>query len=368
MSEHASIFVPSLRMGGAERFAVNLCKGLISQNWRVHLLLAKAEGDLLGQIPSEAEVFDFARGRVSRSIFQLARYLRLHQPSILLSVMTHANLAALAARNLARTRTKVVVTEHNCMELNWRSANPLKVATFTSLMRRLYPRADGVVAVSQGVAKSIAQVARVSPEVIYNPVITPEIFRLAEEPIEHPWFQQREYKIVLGVGRLTTQKDFATLLRAFAIVRQQAACKLVIFGEGEERARLHNLAESMGLNEDVSMPGIAMNPYKYMRAADVFVLSSIWEGLPTVVIEALAMGTPIVATDCPHGPAEILRNGQLGRLCPVGDAEAMAHAILDAITEPRPRVEPEIYSPFTVSEATEKYIRLFRQIMTTQSG
>lgn len=367
MSEHISIFIPSLRLGGAERFAVNLCRGLINQNWHVHLLLAKAEGDLLFQLPPAVEVFDFACSRVSRSVFRLTKYLRQYQPSVLLSVMPHTNLVALFAKNLAHIRTKVVITEHNFLDIQWSNENPIKVRTFIWLMRCLYPRADGLVAVSQGVAKFIAQVAQVPLDriqVIYNPVITPEIFRLAEEPVEHPWFQHKEHKIVLGAGRLTAQKDFATLLRAFAIVRKQIPCKLVILGEGEERAKLDNLAKLMGIDEDVSMPGLVTNPYKYMKSADVFVLSSRWEGFGNVVAESLALGTPIVSTDCPYGPAEILQNGRLGRLCPVGDAEAIAKAITSALTEPRLWVTPEIYKPFTINEVTEKYIHLFRQIVT----
>ncbi|MGB2886052.1 MAG: glycosyltransferase, partial [Dehalococcoidia bacterium] len=174
-------------------------------------------------------------------------------------------------------------------------------------------------------------------EVIYNPVITPELLEKAREPVDHPWFQPGEPPVVLGVGRLTEQKDFPTLLRAFALVRKERAARLVILGEGEDRPELKALVDELGIAEDVDMPGFVDNPYGYMAGAAVFALSSRWEGLPTVLIEAMALGKPVVATDCPSGAREILNDGRYGTLVPVGDAKRLATGISGMLEHP---VEP----------------------------
>jgi glycosyltransferase involved in cell wall biosynthesis len=173
----------------------------------------------------------------------------------------------------------------------------------------------------------VLKVPRKQIYVIYNPTFDDSLLLRAKEPVEHSWFQAGEPPVILGVGRLTYQKDFATLLRAFARVRQELVCRLVILGEGEERAKLEGLAEELGVRKHVDLPGFVDNPYKYMIRASVFVLSSRYEGLPNVLIEALACGVPVVSTDCPSGPREILLDGRGGPLVPVGDADTMAAAI-----------------------------------------
>jgi glycosyltransferase involved in cell wall biosynthesis len=172
-------------------------------------------------------------------------------------------------------------------------------------------------------------------KVIYNPVITPELFAKAEEPLDHPWFRPGEPPVVLGVGRLTQAKDFPTLIRAFALVRKERPARLMILGEGEERPKLEALVRELGLEEDVALPGFVGNPYKYIARAGVFVLSSAWEGLPTTLVEALALGTPVVSTNCKSGPEEILEEGRWGRLVPVGNIEELAKAIGESLSMPR---------------------------------
>jgi glycosyltransferase involved in cell wall biosynthesis len=202
-------------------------------------------------------------------------------------------------------------------------------------MKRLsYPWAQGVIAVSEEAADDLARVLNVPRwqiHVIYNPTYDDALLERAKEPVEHAWFRSGEPPVILGVGRLTHQKDFATLLRAFARVRKEVVCRLVILGEGDERARLQALAEELGVRRDVDLPGFVENPYAYMARAAIFVLSSRYEGLPNVLIEALACGVPVVSTDCPSGPREILLDGDAGVLIPVGDHDKMAQEIIHVL-------------------------------------
>jgi glycosyltransferase involved in cell wall biosynthesis len=204
------------------------------------------------------------------------------------------------------------------------------------LARWFYPWADAIVTVSQGSAEDLARLGLSSDciKVIYNPVVTPELFEKVTEPVEHPWFEPGSPPVILGVGRLEKQKDFPTLIRAFAQVRQQRPARLMILGEGQERPDLETLVQELGLAENVALPGFVANPYAYMGKAALFVLSSLFEGLPTVLIEAMATETPVVSTDCKSGPAEILANGQYGKLVAVGDVKGMAEAIISTLEAP----------------------------------
>jgi glycosyltransferase involved in cell wall biosynthesis len=192
--------------------------------------------------------------------------------------------------------------------------------------------------------------------VIYNPVFTPDLLHKAQEPVDHPWFAPAGLPVILGVGRLAEQKDFFTLIRAFALVRQHRPARLIIVGEGPDRPGLEALARELGVADDVSLPGFSTNPYAYMRQADVFVLSSLFEGLPAVLVEALAVGVPIVSTRCPHGPEEILQDGICGPLVPVGDAAAMADAICATLDAPLPaHVLQERARAFALDTIVEQY-------------
>jgi glycosyltransferase involved in cell wall biosynthesis len=209
------------------------------------------------------------------------------------------------------------------------------------IVRRTYPRADGIVAVSRGVADDLVTCAGLPADrvlAIPNPIVTPALLRRAEEPPPHPWLLPCNPPVVLAAGRLHPQKDFPTLLRGFAEARRlRPALRLVLLGEGAERPVLARLAQELGIEEAIFLPGHVDNPYAYMSRAAVFALSSVYEGLPTVLIEALACGAPVVSTDCPSGPAEILENGRFGRLVPVGDWSALAAGILAALDAPDDR-------------------------------
>jgi len=359
--ERIALFLPSLRGGGAERVMVNLAWGFVERGLQVDLVLAKAEGPYLSQVPSKVRVVDLGARRMLHSLPGLIRYLRGEQPQAMLSALNHANIVAIWAKILSKVKTRLVVSEHNNLSQSTKNAPFMRAKLMPFLIRFFYPYADAVVAVSRGVAEDLIASTGLPPEkvkVIYNPVITPELFTKADEPLDHPWFGPGEPPVILGVGRLTKQKDFPTLIRAFAMVRKERPARLMILGEGEERPNLEALVRELGLEEDVALPGFVDNPYKYMKRAAMFVLSSRWEGLPTVLIEALALGTPVVSTDCPSGPREVLE-GHEELLVPVGDTNALACTILRLLENPY-RAQIDV-SPYTLAHAIDLYIEILRE-------
>jgi glycosyltransferase involved in cell wall biosynthesis len=233
------------------------------------------------------------------------------------------------------------------------------------MARRFYPAADVIVAVSSGVADDLARVTalpRNQIRPIYNPVVTHELITQSQETVDHPWFSANAPPVVLGVGRLAAQKDFSTLIRAFARVRATREVRLLILGEGRKRPTLEALAASLGVAKDVSLPGFCDNPFSAMAYAAVFVLSSAYEGLPGVLIQALACGCPVVSTDCPSGPAEILEAGTHGLLVPVGDDAALATAICSTLNAP-PQADwlRARAAEFSVEKATDRYLEILRE-------
>jgi glycosyltransferase involved in cell wall biosynthesis len=276
----------------------------------------------------------------------------------MLSIMNHTSIIALWARRLVGAPGQVVVSVRNTLSDSAGHASDRRGRLMPLLIKRFYPWADGIVTVSNGVADDLAQVTGIRERIqaIYNPVVTPELREKVQAPLAHPWFGPGEPPVVLAVGRLTMQKDFSTLIQAFAQVRRARAARLLILGEGAERPVLEELVRQLGLEQDVSLPGFVTNPYPYMARASLFVLSSRWEGLPGVLIEALYCGAPLIATDCPSGPREILADGQYGQLVPVGDATALALAIEAALAGKTPIPSKESWRPFELETVLDQYI------------
>ncbi|NWO57347.1 MULTISPECIES: glycosyltransferase [Chromohalobacter] len=355
-----AVFLPSLAGGGAERVMVTLANGFAARGVPVDLVVVAAEGAYLEDVSPRVRLVELGASRVLFSLPALVRYLRRERPHALLSALNHANIVALWARKLARTRTRLVVSERNTLSRDLSSDRFERVVPW--LMRLSYPTADAIVAVSGGVADDLAQTVRLPREridVVYNP-INSNLPLLSEAPVVHPWLAEGEPPVIVAAGRLTVQKDFATLVEAFAMVRRTHRARLVILGEGELRATLEARIEELGIAEDVALPGFVDNPYPWMRQASLFVLSSAWEGFCNVLAEAMACGTPVVSTDCPSGSAEILENGKWGRLVPVGDASALARAIAATLDdETHPDVRHRARS-FDLHQALRGYLRALR--------
>lgn len=338
---------------------VNLSKGFAGCGLKVDLVLAKAEGPYLSIVPPEVRVIDLRASRVLTSLPKLMRYLKQEQPEALLSAMDHANIVALWARKLAAVQCKIVVSVRNVISMAAYNAPTTRGRFMPYFIRKFYPWADAIVAISKGVADDLAKVTglpRESIRVIYNPVVNPELLEKAKEPLKHPWFAPGQPPVILSVGRLVKQKDYPTLIRALAMVRKERSIKLMILGEGGERSKLESLVHEFRLEDDASMPGFVVNPYAYMARSSLFVLSSAWEGLSNVLIEAMVCGCPIVATDCPSGPYEILDGGKYGKLVPVGNCEAMAKAIIEALDAPKDSLKLQKRAcEFSLERAVQQY-------------
>lgn len=356
-----AFFLPSLCYGGAERVAINLARGFADRGMATDLVVVNGRGEFAAEIPLGVRLVDLGASRVIFGLPALAAYIRRERPAAVISFMDHAGIVALWARRLSGTSTPVICTAHTTLAQATRNSSTLRNRLLPALVRASYPSADEVVAVSHGVARGISQASGLPLSrirVIYNPVISKELLSHVQQTPDHPWFGPGEPQVILAVGRLAPAKDFGTLLKAFAEVRRQRPVRLMILGEGDERAALTALAANLGVAEDVALPGFRENATAYMAAAAVFVLSSAWEGLPTVLIEALAAGTRVVSTDCPSGPREILQDGRLGALVPVGDAAALAKAIVDTLDRPAGVIPADALAPFTRDAAVDSYLRL----------
>ncbi len=279
-------------------------------------------------------------GRNNAPVFALYRYIRRERPASVLSFLNYPNLVLLLVARYADGDTRYIVNVRNHITTSARHGKSKWMRSVPGLIRRFFPRADYVVGPSRGVVDDVRQITGLSPDrfrVIANPVNRPEITTLSMEPPEHPWLAKGEVPVIVAAGKLKPQKDYPTLLKAFARVRASWAARLIILGRGSLREALESQAEELGISADLDMPGHVNNPYAYFRNAAVFVLSSAWEGLPNVLIEAMACGSPVVSTDCPSGPSEILEGGRIGRLVPVGDVEQMAAAIVATLDSPPDR-------------------------------
>lgn len=336
-SSRIALYMPSLDGGGAERVMVTVANALIEQGHSVDLVLVRAKGDYGDLVHENVNVIDLQASRILASLPRLIRYLQGQRPDAMLSTLFFTNVVATWACRWVADSPRLVLREANTISAKSAEASNPKFRLMPYLTRWFYPWADRVVTVSKAAGGDLVQTTGISSEkvqTIYNPVVTTDLHEKAGEPVDHPWFQDEAPPIVLGAGRLERQKDFKTLIRAFKRVREHRRARLVILGKGSQKKELRALARSLGVGEDVLLPGFVDNPFKYMARSDVFVLSSRFEGLPGVLIQAMAVGCPVVSTDCPSGPQEILEGGAHGPLVPVGNVEAMARGIQKILNNP----------------------------------
>ena len=387
---HLALFIRSLDGGGGvERVVIHLAGEFADRGYRVDLLLGRDTGRFVAEIPSNVNVISLGNApalrllphllrapgdlaalapallmpggpRVLGAAPALARYLEQVRPDALLSASNYSNVTALLARGIANVPgTRVAVSIHNHLRASVAAGGKRTVRIMPKLARHFFPRADAVVTVSQGVAEDLRTLIGIPGKeitTIYNPVVTAAVEAGARKDPQHPWLRPGEPPVILAIGKLKKQKDFTNLLHAFQQVRSNRIARLIILGEGNERPRLQRLARRLGVAEDVDLHGFDSNPFAYLARASLFVLSSAWEGFGNVLVEAMACGCPVVSTDCPSGPSEILEGGRFGPLVPVGVSAALAAAIerrLDAPPEPA-RLRARAAS-FTATSSADEY-------------
>jgi glycosyltransferase involved in cell wall biosynthesis len=355
-----ALFLPSLDGGGAERVFVQLANEFAALGLRPDLVLATARGPYLSEVAEGVRIVDLGAKGVTRALPKLVRYLRTERPDAVLSALDHSNIVAILACRIARTGTRCVISMRSVPSAVYREETLARKWVLPPLMRASYGCADRIIANSQRVAADLIDNFKVPPEkvsIIYNPLDLELIRRLSHETLEDPWLSSSSTPLILGVGSLAILKDFPTLIRAFSIVRSQRACRLVILGEGPDRRALESLVADLGLKKDVHLPGFVNNPFAWMRVATVMVCSSLTEGCPNALMQALACGTPVVSTDCVGGCSEILERGRWGRLVPVRDAQAMAAAV-SAAMEGEDRVDvASRAADFAIDEIALDYIK-----------
>ncbi|SFD36827.1 Glycosyltransferase involved in cell wall bisynthesis [Thiohalospira halophila DSM 15071] len=322
---------------GVDRIVANLLPEFGRTAHEFDLLRIKGHGPYLEKLPSNARDIRLPAAHRNTVLPGLVGYLRREQPAALLTASHRLNRAALQARWLARVPTRVAIRMGMTLTGQQEILGPRKGRRLIRSMRFWYPRADAVICPSEGLGRELHELAGVPRErlhVIPNPIVTDSFLEQAREPLDDPWFTDEGPPVILGAGSLEPRKDFATLIRAFARLRQQRPARLVILGEGRERGRLEALAAELGISDDVRLPGFEANPYRWMSRADAFALTSLREGSGAVLVEALACGTPVVATDCPVGPGEILQGGAIGPLIAMGDEAGIAAGLEQALSQP----------------------------------
>jgi len=354
-----ALLVPTLEIGGVERVFANLANGLLQCGVEVDLVVGRAGGEMGRILEKDIRVFDLESGRMMGSVPTAAKYLRARRPAAMIAAMTHCTATAVLARAVVRQKIKIVATEHNTMSKIMANSSGIKYSLMPLWSRWALSSSDSIVAVSHGVADDLSMQTGIRRErfrVIYNPVITDGFHTAATASVEHPWFQPGKYPVILAVGRLDKQKAFPMLIRAFRLVRNRRPARLVILGDGPDRGRIEQIVRDLDLAEDVALPGFESNPYRYMYRAAAFASSSEWEGFGVALVEALALGVPVVSTNCMYGPEEILCGGKFGTLVPVGDHEAMARGLLNAIDNPTQNDSSMHVQQFTVRSVALKYM------------
>ena len=351
---HVALAVPNLHGGGAERTTARIARGLLERGHKVDLVIFSVGTGAENKLPEGARLFSLEskrRGRlrdhllvarafgfraacsVSSTLVEqsrnFAKYLDQENPDCILPSLPKMKVATFIASHITPRKQLIVPIVHSSLSRRGKK--------YKYLYSTMFPAAERVIAVSDGVSDELVRELGLAPRLvqrIYNPAVDRQMETLAGVETDHPWLYDDGQPIVLAAGRLARVKDFPTLLHAFALVVRNRPARLILLGDGRWRRRLEKLARNLGVADRVWFGGWVNNPYPFMQKASVFVLSSRYEGLGNVLIEALACGCPCVSTDCPYGPAEILENGLFGPLVRVGHAEDLARAIEHVLDSP----------------------------------
>ncbi|MDB3936588.1 glycosyltransferase [bacterium] len=362
-----SIFLPSLMGGGAERVMVVLANEFIARGFSVDLVLVKVVGPYLADLHPAVQIIDLDAKRLILSIGPLIKYIRTERPRVMLSALVSANIIAVISRALSRWQFKLVISERAVSSVALRN-NPLfKAKLIPFLMRMTYFRADKIIAVASGVEDDLVENFKLSRDkisVIYNPVVTSRLVELSREEVNHEWFDNENVPVIVSAGRLTSQKNFNLLIRSFALLLETQNARLVILGSGQLLNDLQQLAIDLKVIDKILFAGFVDNPFSWFRKASLFVLSSDYEGLPGALIQAMACGTPVVSTDCPSGPREILENGKWGRLVPVGDVSALSKAMRNTLLQKNNPLVTTRAQFFDVRQGVDSYGKALGLIKT----
>jgi len=366
-----TFFVPRF-----ERLLVYLLKNIDLEKFEVSLLLGNRKGMFIDEIPEDIKVISLNVSHIRHSIIGLIKYFKKEKPDIFISFLSHANLVSIISKILSGAKTKIVISERSTFsKLSEQSAGNIYDKLigqfiFFFLVKIFYPRADRIICVSKAAAEDLSDVIGKNKKIvfIYNGFDFKKIIELSKEKIDYPEFYSDNLPIICAVGRLVKAKDYPTLLNAFSILFKKVKSQLIIVGDGEDMDKLKAIAQRLDVSKSVYFAGFQKNPYKYMAKADVFVLSSITEGLPNVIVEAMACGTPVVSTDCKSGPNEIIEDGRNGFLVPIGDYHALAEKMLELInnTDLREKISEEgrmTAQNFSIGKSIKEYENLFKEVL-----
>lgn len=357
------ILLPHLHGGGAERLHILLANHWHAQGIKVEFALMQKRGDLFGLLSDGIGIVDLGADRIRKVILPLARYLRKARPDIVLAAMWPLTSAAVLSWRLAGKRGRLYLSDHIQLSISCVQELQISPRYLRAVMRHTYPAASGLIAVSEGVKQDMCRLggfADSQVRVIYNPAATGVSPQPEPKSVRQKlWGASFDYHI-LAAGRLKAQKDHSTLIRAFAKLPIALNAKLTILGEGGLQTELERLVRQLGLQDRVAMPGFVVDIYPWYCSADLFVLSSKWEGFGNVIVEALECGIPVVSTDCQSGPAEILENGHYGRLVPVRDVDALADAMIASLNEAPDRESlMNRARDFSVERISDEYLNYF---------
>jgi glycosyltransferase involved in cell wall biosynthesis len=350
-----------LPLAGSERVNVVLAAEFTRQGVDVDIVLACEPGDVRAVLPSGARIFEFGAERLRNFVRPFRRYLIEQKPDVVIVSMWPLTFMCVLAKTLARSSTRMLVVEHNTLSAQYARWGCLHAAALRASLRLAYPRADARIGVSKGVVDDLANLTglpRQAFDVVHNPVPLGRPSSQTNAVVEAAWQGWRGFRI-LNVGKFKTQKSHVMLVRAFGRLLKTTDARLMILGEGELRDAIWATVCAEGLADKVYLPGYFSEPMPFYQSADLFALSSDYEGFGNVIVEALSCGVPVVSTNCRSGPAEILENGRFGALVPVGDEAALAAAMDAALHARHDRAALlRRAADFAPGLAAEKYLRL----------
>ncbi len=383
MSSKIAIFIPDLSGGGAERAMINLVVEFAKRGILIDLIVIESKGDYKNSLPKEIRLvpllpqffkyLPLSQLRLLRPLKYivtfpiLVKYIKKRNIQILLTTLPMPNIISLIIKKYFVKNIILVTRLPNTFSSIVSTSKNWKIRLLIYIQRPLLLTANAIVVNSRDSAKNIkVHLSNVSHlvHIIYNPVTSPNITIQAKKSVNHPWIGSADFKIILSVNRLDPEKDLPTLLRAFAeIVKSKQSSRLIILGKGPEENKLKKIADKLGIRNTVDFVGFQQNPFSWMAKADVFVLSSLYEGLPNTLVEAMACGTPVVSTNCQTGPRETLKDGRLGRLVQVGNHKELASAILETLKNPvSSKVLRERAQDFSVELSVDRYFSLFKEM------